>query len=409
MDPRGAHGFLNDREIEYSSEYCKSWPKTLVISMSSVCNILCRFCGQTVFHKQYAAGRNLSYIDREKLKIIFKDVDRGYPQNVDLQGEGEPLIQPDFRDVYMFCRDKFPYSAMRVCTNGVALTESVTDFLIEGNLAWLNVSLNAGSEVVHEKVVGVRVFRTIVKNIAYMQRRKSELGVDRPGIGMSFVLGRFNLADVENFIRVCADLGVKSAAIPYMTVVHQEMFDASVIHEKYRTNKMLDRCRKLALDLGVNVTFPPPFEGADRKNEQTVPPIPEYNFRENYSIRAKAWQKALDEGLSETPLGSIVGDLSVRPLIAKPAALRCTYPWDFIFIKGTGDALLCCGAFGNEDGNILNDGFWKVWNGPVRRFLRRTVNSNHVDGLCNVCPLNKVRDVNDSETHVFPGVITDRH
>ena len=75
-------------------------------------------------------------------------------------------------------------------------------------------------------------------------------------------------------------------------------------------------------------------------------------------------------------------------------------------LAGNGAAQMCCGAIGYEDGNSIEQGFWSAWNGPIRRFLRRTVNSENVAKICDVCPLNKVRDVTILETHARPEALT---
>lgn len=403
INPVGANSYMNDLEIELHAEYCVSWPKNLIINLTSMCNMLCRFCGQVNFQKGYEKGYNLSHIDVDKLKAIFQDVERGYPLNVGLQGDGEPLIQKDFRDVYTFCKNKFPYSDLQVCTNGVGLTPGMSEFLYEGKLAWLNISLNAGSADIHEKVTGVRVFERIISNIAYFQKLKQSHNSARPGIGMSYVLARYNLDDVENFICLCADLGIKYAQINYMTAVSKEMLNDSVIHEKHKTNKVLELARLLAADLNINVGFPTTFENTVESDATDTPPILDFDSKTHRRDTISARNKALAEGKKEMRPGCKLKNPENRQLINKAAALRCTYPWDFISLKGNGGAQLCCGAIGFEDGNIFEEGFWNVWNGSVRRFLRRTVNSNNVDKICMVCPLNKVRDVDSLETHARPG------
>jgi MoaA/NifB/PqqE/SkfB family radical SAM enzyme len=401
-----ANNLLNDLEIKEDVEYCNSWPKTLILNLTATCNVLCRFCGQTQFHKTFSQGANLSFIDSEKLKRIFSEIHVGYPTHVDLQGDGEPLIQKDFKEVYEYCRSKFPFSYMRVCTNGVALTPRMSEFLIEGKLAWLNVSLNAGSAAVHERVAGLRVFDKIISNISYLQTLKSKLNTNKPEIGMSYVLARYNLDDVENFIYLCADLGIKNAGIQYMTVVYNEMLHDSVIYEKKRTNEILERTRILAEKLGVHVNLPAPFEHTDDQDLQNSPPILSFDHIGRLKERTVARKKAIEKGIEDSKPVAVLKP-EKRMLIEKPAAMRCTYPWDFISLKGNGGAQLCCGAIGLEDGNSLESGFWNIWNGPVRRFLRRTVNSDHVDKICNICPLNKVRDVDSADTHVRPGVQVD--
>jgi hypothetical protein len=95
-------------------------------------------------------------------------------------------------------------------------------------------------------------------------------------------------------------------------------------------------------------------------------------------------------------------DFEGRPTKETFAATRCKYPWDYLLIRGDGQVRICCGGLPGESGNILEDGFWSVWNGPVRRQMRRSVNTAVIDEDCYYCPLNATRDVNDVETHMRP-------
>lgn len=391
---------INDLEMAQSREICTSWPKTLVLNLSAECNLMCRFCGQTQFHKDFAHGERLNPITVEKLKRIFFDVEIGYPLHVDLQGDGEPLLQPDFREIFLFCRKTFPYSSIRICTNGTPLTRSMSDFLVGGKLNWLNVLLNAGSAEVHEKVCGAKAFHRIVDNIRYLQDRKRAFRTNLPELGMSYVLTRYNLGDVENFLRLCAGLGIKYATIQYMTVVNREALFDSVVYEKKHTNQVLLQAHALAEELGLMVNLPTPFHSTGLC-EENPPPVNDFDFRTRYQLRARA--KAAGLKLLRTPQAHTNPQgrrvLEKRLRIQRPPAFRCGYPWDFISLHGDGRAQLCCGAIGFEEADTMKDGFWKVWNGPIRRYLRRTVNSSQVDAVCDKCPLNRVRDVDNIETH----------
>ena len=404
LSPREANVYLNDVEIAKSVEVCASWPKILVLNLTGRCNILCRFCGQTQFYKTYAQGYNLSFIDAEKLQRIFRNIDRGFPLHIDLQGDGEPLIQHDFKDVFLFCREKFPYSILRLCTNGVALTPRMSEFLVANQLGWLNISLNAGSAATHEQVCGVRVFDRVIENITAFQQLAKASGRDI-GIGMSYVLARYNLDDVENFVRLCAQLGIKSAGISYMTVNYQEFLHDSVTYEKRKTNAILEKAHILAEELGVSLNLPPFFSNISSKEDELPPPLVDFDFKTARQKNLASWKQAIAEHILPPVPKKKLKNLEQRPMVQQTSSLlRCTYPWDFISIRGDGAAQMCCGAMGFEEGNLMEHGFWDVWNGPIHRFLRRTVNSNRIDRVCYLCPLNKARDVNDTETHIRPGV-----
>ena len=316
---------LNDSEIEGSVEHCQSWPKTLVLNLGSQCNNLCRFCCQTQFHKWFEYGTHLSVLNLQKLEKIFGDCDRGWPMNVDLQGDGEPLIQKDFREVYCFCREKFPESAIRICTNGLALNQSMSDFLIAGKVGWVNVSLNAGSSAVYETVCGSKRFDKIIENVRYLIELMRQRGDTVPAVGMSYVLARYNMGDLENFVRLLAALGVKNAHVPYMTANSHEMLADSVIHEKQRTNRVLDRVGKLADKLDVHVTLPERFPDATAEVPLSkAPPIAKFDFRSARIQLARARRKAISQGVTPCPPEAGLKDLTKIKMVQREPVMRCT-------------------------------------------------------------------------------------
>ena len=68
---------------------------------------------------------------------------------------------------------------------------------------------------------------------------------------------------------------------------------------------------------------------------------------------------------------------------------RCTQPWEYVFIRATGDVAPCCALFGSEKGavmgNILRQPFGDIWRGDPFREFRRT-SASGANALCRVCP-----------------------
>lgn len=63
---------------------------------------------------------------------------------------------------------------------------------------------------------------------------------------------------------------------------------------------------------------------------------------------------------------------------------HCISPWSLMKVSPTGGVGLCCGA-SREVGNIIEDDFAVVWNHPLRRKVRETVNTETPTGLCRRC------------------------
>jgi radical SAM protein with 4Fe4S-binding SPASM domain len=68
---------------------------------------------------------------------------------------------------------------------------------------------------------------------------------------------------------------------------------------------------------------------------------------------------------------------------------RCTQPWEYVFIRATGDVAPCCALFGSDKGavvgNLFRQPFDDVWHGdPFREFRRASAAGTNP--LCRLCP-----------------------
>jgi MoaA/NifB/PqqE/SkfB family radical SAM enzyme len=400
-DPAEGSAYLNELEIRKSVEFCHSWPRVLQFSLSSYCNIACRFCAQT----KYAGMFNnpefvIDDFTVEKMASMFDDVEFGYPYYVDFSGDGEPLVHPDFIGLLEYARTKFPFSRLRTCSNGLALTQEISRKIVEFELDWLNVSLNAATQRSWEITTGNRHFDRVIDNIRYLQELKRATGRTKPTLGMTYVLTRHSLEDLPAFVDLCVELGVDCAAVHHMTLVYSEFVPDSVTFTKRRANEVLRQVRDKANRLGFHISLPTLFKD-DEHSEPLPPPTVDFDF----ALQRKEYLEAFNAAKRREPkerAGAPV-DLLARSTKETVDALRCRYAWDYLKITGDGITRVCCGSLPEEPGSMFKDGFWKLWNGEMRRYIRRTVNTARIDEECYFCPLNATRDVDELETHMRPG------
>lgn len=400
--PLSANHMLVEMEIERNIEYSCAWPLNMQLSLTPLCNIMCRFCSQTQFHKRQTPLENTLSLTLDKVQSIFREIEVGYPLHLDFAGDGEPLIDPHFREIYLFLRPKFPHTYFRTCSNGLSLTREMSEFLVENKLAWLNISMNAASREVWERTTGSKEYDRVIDNIRYLQALKQRRGVRFPELGMTYVVARYNMDDLSNYVALCSELGVVNASATYMTIVDKEQTNDSVVWEKAKINRLIEQARVLAERLDVKIRLPEPFTSFSENEE--VPLLEGFDFGARRKEYVKSYKEALVQLATYTgpkPINSI-SDVSARPLMGTFKSVRCTYPWDYISFVGDATARICCGGIGSEQGNAEELGYWAIWNGPVRRFMRRTVNTDQIDKICYYCPLNKTRDQEDIKMHQRP-------
>lgn len=397
-NPIEGNAYLNELEIERSAEVCYSWPRVLQFSLSSYCNITCRFCAQTKFAAMFDnPAFKMDDITVEKMTHMFRDVGVGYPYFVDFSGDGEPIVHPSFIELMEFARSRFPFSKLRTCSNGLALTKSMSEKMVEHRLDWLNISLNAGTAKGWEATTGNRNFDRVIDNIRYLQAHKQAVGSPFPVLGMTFVLTRHSLEDLPAFVDLCVELGADSAGVHHMTINFADFANDSVMMIKRRANEVLRATREKADRLGFQISLPTLFDDADA-DDDAAPPAIDFDFSANRREYVDAFARAKLRP-SEDRVAPAT-DTESRPRREVRTAQRCRYPWDYFLIKGDGVTRICCGGLPAEGGSILQDGFWKAWNGDFRRYIRRTVNTSLIDEDCYYCPLNATRDVDEAGTHM---------
>jgi MoaA/NifB/PqqE/SkfB family radical SAM enzyme len=398
LNPREAYSKLNELEKVLNQELCYSWPNVLQFSLTDLCNIMCRFCGQMKYAEMFKSEQySAEDVTVAALERIFRDVEIGFPFHVDLSGDGEPLVAEGIANIFAFLRRKFPYSLLRVCSNGLALDEKMAELLVDLNVHALNISLNAATAETWLRVTGNQNFDKVISNIRYLQKYKAKMGATHPVVGMTFVATRTSVDDLPRFIELCHDVSAYAAAIHLMTVNYADQFADSLVHEKRKTNRILKQIVQMAAERNLLLTVPTPF--ADESNENDVPSIPNIDHPALIQDYARAFKQAKRRG---TPPGRRAPiNVDERPMlpVARPAQ-RCGYPWDYMLINGRGESRICCGDMLAEEGSIFEVGFAGMWNGNLRRYLRRTVNTERIDRNCYYCPLNKTRDIDDPKTHM---------
>jgi len=400
QSPIEAYALLRGFEIETNQEISHTWPRVIQFSLTDLCNIMCRFCGQTKFAEMFRSkGYSASDVTMVALERIFEKVQIGYPYVVDFAGDGEPLALENFKELVAFLRRRFPYSQMNLCTNGLALDRDTSEFLVDNRFNAINVSLNAATSDTWLKTTGNKNFDKVIENIKYLQTYKRTMGTGSPWIGMSYVATRVSVDDLPRFIILCTELDVKSAHVYHETVNYKEQYADFLVHEKAKANAIFSRISTMAKESGIHLTGAELFSDTHNDNS-SVPAIQNIDFDAMQRDYIRAFKEAKRRNTPPAVRGPIVFD--GRPMKETTQAQRCAYPWEYMLINGRGESRICCGAIPPEPGSILELGFAEMWNGVLRRYLRRTVNSARIDKSCFFCPLNLTRDVDDAQTHVRP-------
>lgn len=165
------------------------------IEPTTYCNYSCSFCTGRFLEK-----RMLNLIEFKKMIDLLQDV-----KYLELQGEGEPLLNPDFIDMVKYASKK----GIKVYTisNGSLFTKIDCEKLIKSGLKTINISIESAS---HDKYHFYRGgdLTNVIKGIKRIIETKNNLKLSTPSIGFSTTIMKEEIDNFKYIIDLYRDLGM---------------------------------------------------------------------------------------------------------------------------------------------------------------------------------------------------------
>ena len=198
-DPVAVNQRLNDVECNLGCDELLSFPTSVGLNMTPVCNARCVFC---FYQPSMLKERNrVTVEDLKKMTWLH------YVRDFAIWGGiGESLINPKFLDCYRYLKAAHPHLAVTFSTNGIGMTREICDEFA-GSLSQYKVSLNAARKETWEKLMRAKGFDNACETFAYLSRRRREVGVAKPLMTLSMVLTRANIEEAVEFVELAARLG----------------------------------------------------------------------------------------------------------------------------------------------------------------------------------------------------------
>ncbi|MWV66836.1 radical SAM protein [Helicobacter saguini] len=240
-----ANSALNIAEIESGATILKSYPRRIVLEMTSACNIKCIFCGrdEAEFNQTYL---KLDVLD--KLENVLKVC-----EEVTLFGWGEPTINPNFSKFL----ERLNKTNVRkyFVSNGTRLNHFVDD-IFRHKVDIIAVSLDGPSGSVNDNIrVGAK-FDRVIENIKAIQARKKELGVDFPYMNFVFVAMERNIRELPKMVKLAHSLNMQEVKVVFLTAFSQDMLKEVLYNKQDLIRQVFNDTIKVAVDLGIKLKLP---------------------------------------------------------------------------------------------------------------------------------------------------------
>ncbi|HER26154.1 MAG TPA: radical SAM protein [Rhodospirillales bacterium] len=205
-DPDDVIGAVKGSKFD---EYRKRWkritqslehpefPIHIDFELSHSCNLKCPMCTWSVdFNKN--SGKS-SWVSLETFKRVIEEGVADGLCAVGLNAVNEPLIRPDLPEFVQVANDAGIIDIM-FHTNGLLLTEEMSERLIDSGLTRLMVSLDAVTQETYDKIrVGGNMEKT-KRNIFNFLRIRSDKGLTLPVLSVNFVKMAINEHELHDFV-----------------------------------------------------------------------------------------------------------------------------------------------------------------------------------------------------------------
>lgn len=301
----------------------RAFPRYMQIEVTTICNLHCTFCPRTtvmvpqkdkpVKHMKIAEFRRII----DELPFLWK---------TQLQGYGEPLLNPDILEMIRYARSKG--IAVQMNTNLTRWPRpGGVEGLVKSGLTDVIVSVDGATPKIFEAGrVGAK-FDVVIGNLRELVATRNRLGMKTPMIETATVVMPLNM------------------------------------HE-------MPQLRALFKEIGV-----------DRSNFQL-----ERSYSGDWVSKAREAFDAVDGATG------ITFDLGAGGYVetGKPKP-PCPWPWRAGYITVDGYVTACCEypatvAKVHNFGNVLEQPFREIWNGPRYRAFRRKLLNGEAPKVCVGCP-----------------------
>jgi MoaA/NifB/PqqE/SkfB family radical SAM enzyme/pimeloyl-ACP methyl ester carboxylesterase len=335
--PAGA--FLTGASVELAEEAAGE-PLFVNIEVTTRCNLRCAFCARS---SRSCGGRDMS---RDTFRRILDLLPHGY--RVTLVGLGETLLHPEIAELVADAAQRGRRVAL--VTNAMALTEETGAELIAAGLDAMTFSLDAVSQGVADLVREGSDMERILTNIRSFIAR-AEAAPRRISRAVFTAVSTDTVPHLEELVRTVATLGVNALMLS---------------------------------DLNFADNAPRSLWGGGRESADTEL---RHAVRTAFALGLPVLSV---RGLEELGLPQRYH----RHLLAPPSALlqrsprrqHCYSPWQTLAVSVDGKVTVCDCQPDVRAGNLLQDPFTSIWQGPIFREQRRRMLGDLPPAACAICP-----------------------
>jgi len=250
-----------------SGRFAFCGPLFVQIGITDLCNFKCVYCpshfAQVDPSENFGAGRmqhlahrkNPSTMPLDLYRRVLDDLVKMGCRRVTLAGFGEPFLHKSIMDIIEFSRHRVQ---LHIVSNGSLITPERADEIV-GRLTSLNVSMDAASEEVHDRIhqANKPVFKGILETLQRIRQGQRSRGTDLPQLSLSSVLCHDNYMEIEELFRMAAALDIPRVDFSMVGTIpqtkHLRLLNEDLESRPFQ--KMVSRVEELAVREGIQTNL----------------------------------------------------------------------------------------------------------------------------------------------------------
>ncbi len=319
-------------------------PTRVDFSLTEACNLKCAHC-ITFAPQKTTSGRARTLtpwlLDRLRDPLALADY-------VGFVHGGEPLVAPILWDVLRALREArggMP-ATVHLLTNGMLLDATTTARLADAGVRSIAISLDGATAATNDRVRVGGDFRTIVDHVRDAVSVRRALGLDLR-LGISSVVWRKSLGEIEAIVALAADLGVDWVKLEEIVPVNPFAARAIVSPSDPEMRERIARAIAIGRERGVVVV------------DHTAPPV--------------VWRCKLAE--EDSARAFLAADEYANRSTIHP----CRATWERACIDPDGGVRLG-DFFGPRLGSVADAPLATLWNGALARAERTRAEAGRLCG-----------------------------
>jgi len=174
------------------------FPMHLNVELNRTCNYKCIMCPRTVTRNTNSQSEE-PLMDTGLYKKVIDEASSNNLYALEVSFLGEPLLRKDLPELLSYAKHKGILD-VRIHTNGLLLNEGISKKLLDAGLTFIQISLDANSKEIYEKIRIGGDFQAVVTNCLNFIKLKKERKLSYPVIKVSFVKMESNKNEMKRFV-----------------------------------------------------------------------------------------------------------------------------------------------------------------------------------------------------------------